>query len=62
MTTWDETKRRTNIAKHGVDFLRLSLFDWDSADIEEDADAEYGERREIATGWIGADLHVYVYT
>jgi uncharacterized DUF497 family protein len=62
MTTWDKAKRKSNLAKHGVDFALLSEFDWDSADIDEDIDAEHGERREIAAGWIGINLYVYVYT
>ena len=62
MTTWDERKRRSNIAKHGVDFVVAERFHWDEADIEEDDSEAYGEQREIATGWIGDALYVYVYT
>ena len=51
--------RRTNLAKHGLDFAVLDQFDWEAANIEEDIDAEYGERREVATGPIGATLYIY---
>ena len=62
MTTWDEAKRRSNLAKHGVDFRDLAEFDWDNAVLEEDDSEAYGERRERATGLIGGVLHVYIYT
>ena len=62
MTTWDERKRRSNLAKHGVDLALAVDFDWDNAIIEEDANEEYGEQREQATGLIGVTLYVYIYT
>ncbi len=62
MTTWDERKRRANIAKHGVDLALAERFEWHDAVFEEDDSEKYGEQREVATGWIGATLYVYVYT
>jgi uncharacterized DUF497 family protein len=62
MTTWDEQKRQSNLAKHGVDLALAEHFDWHGAVIEEDKSEAYGEQREIATGWIGFTLYVYVYT
>ena len=62
MTTWDESRRRYNLAKHGVDLALAERFDFDSAVIEEDRSEIYGERREIAIGWIDDGLYVYVYT
>jgi uncharacterized DUF497 family protein len=62
MTTWNERKRRINLAKHGVDLALAEHFDWDDAIIHEDDSEAFGEQREIATGWIGAILYVYVYT
>ena len=62
MTTWDEAKRRSNLAKHGVDFEMLRHFDWHNAVLEEDDSEGYGEQREKATGLIGTALHVYIYT
>ena len=62
MTTWDEAKRRSNLAKHGVDFAIAERFDFHTAWIREDASEAYGERRDIAVGWIDDALYVYVYT
>ena len=62
MTTWDEAKRRSNLAKHGVDLALAAQFDWNSATFEEDDSEDYGEQRELATGWIGTVMYVYAYT
>ncbi len=62
MTTWDEAKRRRNLAKHGVDFAIAERFDFLTALIFEDDSGAYGERRDIAIGWIDNALYVYVYT
>ena len=57
---WDEVKRRSNRTKHGVDFTEMEAFEWDTAIVEPD-DYE-GEYRWIAQGFIGAVLHLVVYT
>lgn len=62
MATWDETKRRANLAKHGVDLALAERFNFVTAMIEEDRSHAYGEQRERAVGWIDNDLYVYVYT
>jgi uncharacterized DUF497 family protein len=62
MTTWYEQKRKSNIAKHGVDFALVAGFDWDNAVLDEEDGEAYGERRERATGLIGTKLYVYIYT
>ncbi|SEQ70814.1 hypothetical protein SAMN05216548_10716 [Faunimonas pinastri] len=62
MYSWDEGKRETNNAKHGVDFTAADAFDWQTAMIVDDERFAYGERREIAFGFIGARLHVLVFT
>ena len=62
MVTWDETKRRRNLAKHGVDFAIAERFDFISAIIEEDDTEAYGEQRQIAIGRIDDTIYVYVYT
>ena len=59
---WDETKRKANIVKHGVDFVDMRLFDWERAVIRVDDREDYGELREIALGFIGVRLHVVAYT
>jgi uncharacterized protein len=62
MYDWDEAKRQANLAKHGVDFAAMVDFDWTTADLREDQRNDYGERRIIATGWIGARLFVATVT
>ena len=57
---WDETKRKLNLAKHGVDFRAMSAFEWDGA--HEVFDNRHEEPRWIATGYIGLRLHVVAYT
>jgi len=52
MTTWDGPKRRRNLAKHGVDFALVERFDFETAVFMEDTSERYGQRREIAIGWI----------
>ncbi|WP_444668278.1 BrnT family toxin [Cereibacter changlensis] len=62
MWDWDEEKRRSNLAKHGVDFAAVADFDWDEAFVEPDVRQDYGEVRQRATGPIGVRLCVLVYT
>jgi uncharacterized DUF497 family protein len=62
MTTWDDAKRKANLAKHGLDLALAESFGWGDALFEEDDSEAYGEQREIATGPIGSILCVYVYT
>jgi len=61
---WDEAKRASNIAKHGIDFEEVRSFDWDTALIREDMRRDYGERRWMAIGTMGFALvvAVVVYT
>ena len=56
---WDEAKRRSNLAKHGVNFAVLDAFEWETARIEPDDHAD--ESRWIASGVIGLHLHVVVF-
>jgi uncharacterized DUF497 family protein len=45
--TWDEPKRLSNIAAHGVDFAACaSIFDYPMFTVEDDRGA-YGGKREI---------------
>jgi uncharacterized protein len=61
MTSWDETKRRRNREKHGVDLAEAARFDFVTALILEDDSERYGERRDVALGWIDDVLYVYAY-
>ena len=61
---WDEAKRASNLAKHGIDFEEVRSFDWDRAPIQEDLRRDDGERRHKAVGvmWLdpgggGGGLH-----
>ena len=54
---WDEAKRASNLANHGVDFADVSRFDFIGAVAEERS----GEVRYVATGYIGNRLHKLVY-
>lgn len=58
--SYDENKRQTNIAKHGVDLLEAADFNFDTA--LEVTRFENGEYRNIALGYILDVLHVLVYT
>ena len=53
---WDENKRRTNRAKHGVDFAAMRAFDWETARIEAEDHPE--EPRWIGHGVIGSRLRI----
>jgi uncharacterized DUF497 family protein len=55
-----ETKRRRNLAKHGVDLAIAERFDFISAIIHEDDSETYGEQRQIAIGRIDDTIYVYV--
>ena len=57
---WDEAKRLANLAKHRIDFRAVGDFDWGSANIL--PTHRGGERRYIATGYIGDRLHTVIYT
>ena len=62
MWHWDEDKRQTNLAKHGVDFAVVDQFDWLSAVIRVDDRFDYGEIRLRAEGLIAGRLDALVYT
>lgn len=59
---WDETKRRVNLRTHGVNFAAVRKFNWRLATVAIDDREDYGELREVAKGFIGADLYVLVFT
>lgn len=70
VVTWDERKRRANLARHGLDFTGCEeVFDAPVLTME-DARKAYGEQRLNLLGWLrdrvvhmtyterGEDLHV----
>ena len=62
MWQWDEDKRQTNLAKHGVDFAAVDYFDWSTAVRWADTRFDYGENREVALGLIGARIYYLAFT
>ena len=62
MWNWDEDKRQTNLAKHGVDFAAVAGFDWATVTIEPDTRFDYGEERFEVRGMIALRLHIMVFT
>ena len=62
MITWDESKRRQNIANHGLDFAGCDAI-WDHFTItREDIREAYGEKRLVTFGILKGDLVVMVHT
>jgi uncharacterized DUF497 family protein len=59
---WDPEKARLNFAKHGLAFEAARQFDVGTAATFDDIRADYGERREIAIGFIGDRLCVMAFT
>ena len=50
MITWDESKRRLNLRKHGIDFVEAEeVFDGPMV-TSEDTRLSYGEQRLVALG------------
>ncbi len=59
---WDETKRLTNIRKHGIDFVDLpDLFDGNIITVEDDR-YDYGEQRFVTLGLLQSRILVVVHT
>ncbi|MEM0942893.1 MAG: BrnT family toxin [Pseudomonadota bacterium] len=58
---WDEEKRRSNIAKHGLDFADAQKFGWEEALFIDDFPI-HGEARVIAIGPLANRLVLIVFT
>ena len=59
---WDEKKNRSNIQKHGFDFIDADkIFDEPYLVFEDDR-RDYGEIRFIVAGWLNSRMVVMVYT
>jgi len=59
---WDEHKRRSNLARHGIDFIDAAAIFYGSFIEVEDVRSDYGERRFRALGQTGAEVLLVVYT
>ena len=62
MITWDESKRRLNLKKHGIDFLEADeIFDSPTVTAE-DARSAYGEQRLVTLGVLNGVVVSMTYT
>ena len=59
---WDEAKRHTNLVKHGIDFVRMTEFDWARAAVVPDRRRDYGESRFRVYGMLGERFCVVAFT
>lgn len=60
---WDENKRESNFAKHGLDFEDAAkVFDDCNRIEDEDDRKDYGEKRIIVIGqiWVGLMTNIFV--
>ncbi len=59
---WDETKRKSNIKKHGIDFVDAPMiFDGYTLSIEDDR-YDYGEERFVTFGILNGRVVAVVHT
>jgi uncharacterized DUF497 family protein len=59
---WDETKRKTNIAKHSIDFPDVHEMFSSLILVGTDSRKDYGETRKIGFGFIRGRLMVVAFT
>lgn len=61
--TADPAKNARNVAERSIDLVEGGkAFDFSTAVIAIDDRRDYGEVREVAAGFIGARLHILVFT
>lgn len=60
--TWDEEKRRSNLAKHGLDFADAHAVFRGAVFIFEDQRRSYGEQRFVALGMLREIVVVIAFT
>ena len=58
---WDETKNRSNIRKHGFDFVDAEEMFRDVLVVNADARKDYGENRWTGLGMIGGRVAQVVF-
>lgn len=59
---WDERKRLSNLAKHGLDFEMVVDFDWDRALIGAAHRSRHGHQRMKATGLLSERTVVIIFS
>ena len=62
MITWDDAKRRSNLAKHGLDFADAEAVIDGPITTEEDARDAYGEQRMNLLGLLRGQIVAMTYT
>ena len=60
--TWDEEKRRSNLARHGLDFADAEEVFRGAVLIFEDKRRSYGEQRFVALGMLSEIVVVIAFT
>jgi uncharacterized DUF497 family protein len=60
--TWDESKRKLNLAKHGIDFRDAQAIFEGPLVTAEDAREDYGETRYVALGLLEGIVVSIAYT
>lgn len=53
---WDETKRKTNLRIHQMDFEDVYDFEWETARIAPTYPSRTGRKRQLATGWLRGEM------
>jgi uncharacterized DUF497 family protein len=59
---WDEAKRQSNPAKHGLDFADAETFDWEGSIRRTDTRRDYGEVCFMALGLFRGRVHSVSFT
>ena len=62
MFTWDESKRKLNLAKHGIDFRDAQAIFEGPLVTAEDSREDYGETRYVALGLLEGIVVSIAYT
>ena len=62
MFTWDESKRKLNLAKHGIDFRDAHAIFEGPMVTAEDSRGDYGETRYVALGLLEGIVVSIAYT
>jgi uncharacterized DUF497 family protein len=59
---WDEPKRETNLATHGLDLADAEFFDWETARVVRSHSGAGGRARFRAVGRLRAELVTLVFS
>ena len=59
---WDEVKRQWTFETRGLDFADVQFFEFDTADTVADNREDYGEVRQVSTGYLHGRLCVLCWT